>query len=107
MVQNTRIKARIEEIQSQAEADKIWWEKKRSATRSEFLKELDVEDTDSKVDTESRRPSVAPSSVAGDKPGSDSDGVLVDADSNSTGSPTTPNTPSQSGGKKKKKNNKK
>lgn len=70
------------------------------------MKELD-EESASKADAESRRASVAPSSTAGDKTGSDEDGVLVEAGSGSTGTdspttPNTPNTPGSQGGKKKK-----
>lgn len=103
MAANSRLRARIDEIQSQVPADKLWWETKRATISKEFMKELDQESA-SKADPDSRRPSVAPSSTAGDKTGSDEDGVLVEAGSASTGtdSPTTPNTPGTQGGKKKK-----
>lgn len=33
---------RLKEIQSQTEAEKEWWEKRRASIQSEFMKELDT-----------------------------------------------------------------
>lgn len=41
---NTLFQTKLEEIESKKEAEKEWWEKRRSAISSEFLKELDAED---------------------------------------------------------------
>ncbi|KZZ89426.1 Sec62/63 complex, subunit Sec66 [Moelleriella libera RCEF 2490] len=38
---NTRLRERLQEIESQKEAEKQWWEKKRSQISSDFMKELD------------------------------------------------------------------
>ncbi|KAK5987304.1 Translocation protein sec66 [Cladobotryum mycophilum] len=38
---NTKLRQRLEEIQSQTDAEKAWWEKKRGQIRTEFMKELE------------------------------------------------------------------
>jgi translocation protein SEC66 len=38
---NTMYQTKIEEIQAKTDAEKEWWEKRRSAISSEFMKELD------------------------------------------------------------------
>ncbi|KAI2614603.1 Sec62/63 complex, subunit Sec66 [Hypoxylon fragiforme] len=60
---NTMIRARLEEIESRAEADKQWWEKRREAIQKDFMKELE-EDT---------------SVISSLKSGSDDEAVLVDS----------------------------
>lgn len=57
------IRARLEEIESRAEADKQWWEKRREAIQKDFMKELE-EDT---------------SVISSLKSGSDDEAVLVDS----------------------------
>ncbi|KAG6008946.1 hypothetical protein E4U21_003496, partial [Claviceps maximensis] len=37
---NTTFRERIDEIESQREAEKSWWEKRRDQISSEFMKEL-------------------------------------------------------------------
>jgi translocation protein SEC66 len=72
---NTMLRKRLDELQAQTEPEKEWWDKRKAEIQSEFMKELDEED-----------------SVAAEKK-SDDDGVLVEG-----GGPS-----SQAGGKKNKK----
>ncbi|OTB18357.1 hypothetical protein K445DRAFT_315170 [Daldinia sp. EC12] len=65
---NTLLRTRLEEIESRAEADKEWWEKRRETIQKDFMRELEED-----------------SSTKGSVKGSDDDAVLVDS-----GSPTTP-----------------
>jgi translocation protein SEC66 len=74
---NQMARKRMEELQSQVDAEKEWWEKKKAITREEFMKELETE-----------KPTASTSK------GSDDDGVLVEA-----GGPAA----AQQTGKKKKK----
>ncbi|XDG06527.1 hypothetical protein ABKA04_006142 [Annulohypoxylon sp. FPYF3050] len=76
---NTMLRTKLDEIESRAEADKEWWEKRREAIKKDFMRELDEE-----------------SSTKGSVKGSDDDAVLVDS-----GTPAS--TP---GGSKKKKGKK-
>jgi translocation protein SEC66 len=76
MAQNEQLRKRMEELQGTVEAEKEWWDKKREATRSEFMKELDQESTTTKTSK-----------------ASDDEAVLVES-----GGPAAP----QPGGKKKK-----
>ncbi|KAI1096253.1 Sec62/63 complex, subunit Sec66 [Rostrohypoxylon terebratum] len=76
---NTMLRTKLEEIESRAEAEKEWWEKRREAIKKDFMRELDEE-----------------SSTKGSVKGSDDDAVLVDS-----GTPAS--TP---GGSKKKKGKK-
>ncbi|KAK5016701.1 Translocation protein S66, partial [Cryomyces antarcticus] len=88
MANNNLIRARMAELQSQAAAERAWWDKKRANTSSEFMKELDaaVEEqssVSSKVaaldgDSSSRKGSVAASVSAGPRRGSDDDAVIVE-----------------------------
>ncbi|KOS20326.1 Translocation protein sec66 [Escovopsis weberi] len=41
IVANTKLRQRLDEIQSQAETEKAWWDKKRGQIRSDFMKELE------------------------------------------------------------------
>lgn len=43
MAQNTHIRDRIAEIMSKTEEEKQWWETRRAAIQSSFMKELDEE----------------------------------------------------------------
>ncbi|KAI1661385.1 Sec62/63 complex, subunit Sec66 [Daldinia decipiens] len=61
---NTMLRKRLEEIESRAEADKKWWEKRRETIQKDFMKELDED-----------------SSTKGSVKGSDDDAVLVDSGS--------------------------
>ena len=38
---NTKLRQRLDEIKSHTEAEKLWWEKRRSQIQSDFMKELD------------------------------------------------------------------
>ncbi len=67
MMQSTLLRNRLDEIQSQAQPEKEWWEKRRASIQSDFMKELEG-------DTTSRSQA---STLAG-KAGSDEDGVLVE-----------------------------
>ncbi|KAI1208845.1 Sec62/63 complex, subunit Sec66 [Annulohypoxylon truncatum] len=59
---NTMLRLKLEEIESRAEADKEWWEKRRETIKKDFMRELDEE-----------------SSTKGSVKGSDDDAVLVDS----------------------------
>ena len=72
---NTQFLSRIDEIQAKTDSEKEWWEKRREAISSDFLKELDEE---------------------GEKKVPSDDGVLID-----TSAPGS-RPQSSSGGKKKK-----
>ena len=39
------LRDRLDEIQAQADQEKEWWEKRRATVRSEFMKELEGEET--------------------------------------------------------------
>lgn len=62
---NTMYQTKIEEIQAKTDAEKEWWEKRRSAISSEFMKELDE---DAAATTQPKAPS-------------SEDGILVDVGS--------------------------
>jgi translocation protein SEC66 len=66
MMQSTLLRNRLDEIQSQAQSEKEWWEKRRASIQSDFMKE--IEDTGSR----SRAGTLA------DRIGSDEDAVLVE-----------------------------
>jgi translocation protein SEC66 len=80
---NKALRDRLEEIEEQTERDKEWWEKRRSSIKTEFMKELDQEASEEKVQT-------SKASVAG----SEDEPVLVDTDTPSA-------TPSGASKKKK------
>ncbi|KAH8815108.1 Pre protein translocase subunit Sec66-domain-containing protein [Xylogone sp. PMI_703] len=65
---NTVFRKRLDEIQSQTEAEKQWWEKRRASIQTEFMKELDAS------------PATSPKPATG-KISSDEDAVLVEAGS--------------------------
>ncbi|KAJ9142134.1 Translocation protein sec66 [Pleurostoma richardsiae] len=66
---NTMLRKRLDEIQAQTVAEKEWWEKRRDAIRSDFMKELG----------DSEKPH--------NKPGSEEDAVLVDVSTPAAGTP--------------------
>ncbi|KAF2675253.1 translocation protein-like protein sec66 [Microthyrium microscopicum] len=82
MAQNQQTRKRMAEIQAETEAEKEWWEKKRSTVQAEFMKELDDE---AAAGTTTRKLS---------SKGSDDEAVLVEAPAGAS---------QQGGGKKKKK----
>jgi translocation protein SEC66 len=43
MAQNTQIRTRLDEILATASSEKEWWEKRKEAIQTEFMKELDEE----------------------------------------------------------------
>lgn len=63
MAANTMFRQKLEEIQSQTESEKAWWEKRRASIQEEFMKELDSE-------------SAATAKTS--KAGSDEDAVMVE-----------------------------
>ena len=85
--QNDILKQRTAEIQSQLDAEKEWWAKKRDTVRADFMKELEGEGADSKP----------AEGAAQRKTGSDDDAVLVEAEDSA---------PQGGGGGKKKKGKK-
>lgn len=50
MAQNNHIRERLAEITAKAPAEKEWWENRKSAIQSEFMKELDDEKVKSEED---------------------------------------------------------
>lgn len=66
---NTVLRKRLDEIQAQTEAEKEWWEKRRSTIQQDFMKELDegekappsVGSEDEPVLVEQDTPSATPS----------------------------------------------
>jgi translocation protein SEC66 len=70
---NTQLRKRLDEIQSQATAEKEWWEKKRATIQSEFMKELDGIPT-------------TPAKSSTGKAGSDEDAILVESGGPAVGS---------------------
>ena len=50
MAQNTHIRERLAEITSKASEEKEWWEKRKAAIQSDFMKELDEEKVKSSED---------------------------------------------------------
>ncbi|KAF1991762.1 translocation protein [Aulographum hederae CBS 113979] len=94
MANNALIRRRMEEIQSQTEAEKEWWEKKRAQTSSDFMKELDEGSSTSGL----MSPKSVGTAASTTSKASDDDAVLVEG-----GGPAAQ---SQGGGGKKKKKNK-
>ncbi|KAI9792555.1 MAG: translocation protein S66 [Peltula sp. TS41687] len=72
MAANALLRKRIEEMQAQTTSEKEWWEQRRAAIQSDFMKELDggapevAEKQQQKV------------SIPGDKVASDEDTVLIE-----------------------------
>ncbi|CAG8952605.1 hypothetical protein HYFRA_00009711 [Hymenoscyphus fraxineus] len=66
----TQFKTRLDEITSQTEEEKEWWEKRRASIQSEFMKEIENEAPKS------------PAKKIGGSVTSDDDAVLVDSASN-------------------------
>lgn len=58
---NTVLRERLDEIQAQATQEKEWWEKRRATVRSEFMKELEGEETGTGTGTPVDSSSVASS----------------------------------------------
>jgi translocation protein SEC66 len=89
MAQNNLLRNRIAEIQSTADSEREWWEKRRAHVETEFMKELDQE---SNASSDKHGHAFSTGSK-----GSDDEVVLVETPSSSGGS---------AGGKKNKKNKK-
>lgn len=70
MAANALLRKRIEEIQSQTQSEKEWWEQRRAAIQSDFMRELD-----SAPEATEKQPKV---SMLGDKVVSDEDAVLIE-----------------------------
>ncbi|MCJ1391723.1 translocation protein S66 [Xylographa bjoerkii] len=104
MATNAVIRKRVEEVQAQAKLDREWWDRKRETTRTEFMKELDIDDekvaekgSDRGTGTSTPARVSRPMTAGGEK-GSDEDTVLVES-----GGPTTPGgTVGKAGAKKRK-----
>jgi len=47
MTANAAMRSSLEEILAQAESEKEWWEKRRGQIQTEFMKELDSEQSSS------------------------------------------------------------
>lgn len=77
------LKARIEEMQADLDAEKTWWENKRAGIQSQFMAELEGDEEDAAAALAQRK-----------KASSDDDAVLVEA-----GGPAQAQ--GNSGGKKK------
>lgn len=65
---NTTLRKRLDEIQAQAANEKEWWEKRRAAIQSDFMKELD--DAEKKPTSEDDAVLVDPSTPSGTPAGS-------------------------------------
>jgi len=74
---NLQFKKKLEEVESHKESEKEWWEKRRASIQSDFMKELDGEE--SKATTATTTPGSKPGSRPVSRPGSDDDAVLVKA----------------------------
>ncbi|KKY23670.1 putative translocation protein sec66 [Diplodia seriata] len=79
VAQNQILKARVEELQAQTANEKAWWEKKRGAIRSEFMKELGADE------------GTTAAAAGVHTKSSDEDTVLVD-NASTTGSMSRPST---------------
>lgn len=81
MVHNQSIREKVADIQAQGKSDREWWDQKRAAIQSDFMKELD-EDTvpgTTSASTSSPPPSGLKSpGTPAEKVGSDEDTVLVE-----------------------------
>ncbi|KAL8416669.1 hypothetical protein RB596_006995 [Gaeumannomyces avenae] len=92
---NTVLRKRLDEIQAQAESEKAWWDKRRAAIQTDFMKEIDADDDASSVaasDAKATPSSPVVTNASSTKTtSSEDDGVLVDAASRaSTPAPPTP-----------------
>ncbi len=75
MVNNDNLRARIAELQAQGQIDREWWDKKKAAIQSEFMKELDQEPSSTPATSSQSKPV----SATGPRRGSsDDDTVLVE-----------------------------
>ena len=70
MVNNTLLRKKLEEIQAQGKADRVWWDREKASIQSNFMKELD---------NETRSATSVVKSAKLEKGGSDEDAVLVEA----------------------------
>lgn len=93
----------MSDIQATLPSEKEWWDRRKQAIQSDFMKELDEDENAAKASA-SRQGSVVSSSGAGARQNSDEDAVLVEA-----GGPdeTIGSTPSTPGSAKKKRKGKK
>lgn len=72
MAQNSHIRERLSEILSTAKEEREWWEKRKAAIQSDFMKELDDDKAKSPAE------SSYGGSVRGGRIGSDDDAVMVE-----------------------------
>ncbi|KAK3354165.1 Sec62/63 complex, subunit Sec66 [Neurospora tetraspora] len=62
---NTVLRERLDEIQAQVTQEKEWWEKRRATVRSEFMKELEGEETGTGTPVDSSSVTSSPSRKKG------------------------------------------
>lgn len=62
---NTVLRERLDEIQAQVDQEKEWWEKRRATVRSEFMKELEGEETGTGTPLDSSSVASSPSKKKG------------------------------------------
>ncbi|KAK1781116.1 Sec62/63 complex, subunit Sec66 [Copromyces sp. CBS 386.78] len=62
---NTVLRERLDEIQAQVTQEKEWWEKRRATVRSEFMKELEGEETGTGTPLDSSSVASSPSKKKG------------------------------------------
>lgn len=72
---NTKLRESLAEIEAQTASEKQWWEKRRGQIQSEFIKELDDEETSTTGDDHKAKGGSSGSAV------SEEDAVLVDTPS--------------------------
>ncbi|KAF2797867.1 hypothetical protein K505DRAFT_322249 [Melanomma pulvis-pyrius CBS 109.77] len=76
MAQNTQIRDRLTDILATSSSEKEWWEKRKAAIQSDFMKELDEEKKG--PITEAERNSSVSSAKPVPRMGSDDDAVIVE-----------------------------
>jgi translocation protein SEC66 len=75
MNQNRLLKGRIAELQATTQAEKDWWEKRRTGIKANFLKELDEDEA-----AQAQAAEAAVAKISSQQGGSDDDApVIVEA----------------------------
>lgn len=59
------LRERLDEIQAQATQEKEWWEKRRATVRSEFMKELEGDETGTGTPADTSSVTSSPSNKKG------------------------------------------
>lgn len=81
MVNNEMIREKLAEIQAQGRSDRQWWDYKRAAIQSNFMKELDEDVVPGSTSSSTSGPTpsgLKSASTPAEKVGSDEDTVLVE-----------------------------